>query len=643
MTKLTIGMATYDDFDGVFFSVQALRLYHPPCEIIVVDNAPHTEASKMLVTFCAMTGTKYIAMPEPVGTSAPRDRIFREAKGEIVFCMDSHVLLAAGSIARLLQWFDDHPDSQDLISGPMVFDDLQNIATHFDDVWRAEMRGIWGQAWQCPCGRWKFSSVQDDALAHCQYRDLATGQPHIACPACTAVLPIVPFPGSVQALEQMGFKRIGLSPDDEPFEVPGQGLGLFGCRREAWLGFNPHFRGFGGEELYIHEKYRRAGRRNLILPFLRWNHRFGRAKTPYALNRYDKIRNYVLGHLELGLSLGPIEEHFVTSGLMPRAEWETLIADPVGATRDAVVRQQPTRPMPPPEAKTEAELVAWCKTVPRDLDQHLETLAALAAQCAHVTEFSARRESTVGLLAAGRLVSYQTEADALLFDLRQRFAKLRLHNLDSPDVSSIEPTDLLFLDTRHNAARVSEELSKFAPAVRRFLVFHDSQIFGPKGDDNGPGLWDALEKFLQENPEWFVYSHTAAQYGLTVLGRLPEDRPAQPVYFKPPGKGPGTELKAILKTLGILENPTCDCNRKANQMDEWAVEGCRAHFDEIVGWMREGQGKWGWKDKLTAAANAVKTGLAFKLNWSDPFPGLIEEAIRRAAEREQGAAERKAA
>jgi hypothetical protein len=26
---LSIGMATYDDYDGVYFSVQAIRLYHP--------------------------------------------------------------------------------------------------------------------------------------------------------------------------------------------------------------------------------------------------------------------------------------------------------------------------------------------------------------------------------------------------------------------------------------------------------------------------------------------------------------------------------------------------------------------------------------------------------------------------------------
>jgi hypothetical protein len=41
---LSIGMATYDDYDGVYFTVMALRLYHPEIaadsEIIVVDNHP---------------------------------------------------------------------------------------------------------------------------------------------------------------------------------------------------------------------------------------------------------------------------------------------------------------------------------------------------------------------------------------------------------------------------------------------------------------------------------------------------------------------------------------------------------------------------------------------------------------------------
>ena len=73
-----------------------------------------------------------------------------------------------------------------------------------------------------------------------------------------------------------------LGLDGPPFEIPMQGMGAFACRREAWPGFNPRFGGFGGEEGYIHEKFRQAGGRTLCLLFPRWAHRFGRpAGVPY--------------------------------------------------------------------------------------------------------------------------------------------------------------------------------------------------------------------------------------------------------------------------------------------------------------------------------------------------------------------------
>ena len=99
--------------------------------------------------------------------------------------------------------------------------------------------------------------------------------------------------------------------DAEPFEIPMQGLGLFSCRKDAWPGFNPAFRGFGGEEGYIHEKFRQTGARTLCLPFLRWLHRFQRPLgVPYPLNWEDRIRNYLAGFGELGLPTTEMEEHF---------------------------------------------------------------------------------------------------------------------------------------------------------------------------------------------------------------------------------------------------------------------------------------------------------------------------------------------
>jgi hypothetical protein len=119
------------------------------------------------------------------------------------------------------------------------------------------------------------------------------------------------------------------------------------------------------------------------------------------------------------------------------------------------------------------------------------------------------------------------------------------------------------------------------------------------------------------------------------LPALPPPRP-RPVKPPPPTSGPGTELTAIYASLGIEADPSCDCKAKAEQMDRWKVDGCRAHFWEIVGWQKDGAVRWGYAPKLKAAALAVATGLAFRVNWSDPFPGLVEEAIRRAAAKAGG-------
>lgn len=98
----------------------------------------------------------------------------------------------------------------------------------------------------------------------------------------------------------------------EPFEIWATGAGFFACKKSAWLGFNKHFRGFGGETGYIQEKYRKAGRKVWCHPKMTWLHLFyneGR-KIPYQLDIKDRIRNYILGFDELNLSLDPIRNEF---------------------------------------------------------------------------------------------------------------------------------------------------------------------------------------------------------------------------------------------------------------------------------------------------------------------------------------------
>jgi hypothetical protein len=294
---LTVGMATYRDFDGVYFSLQALRLYQDVAgvEILVVDNFG-CAATRALVE--DSPGARYVLAPKPVGTAAPRDRVFREARGDAVLCIDSHVLLACGALGRLRQFYRDHPDCLDLLQGPLVYDDLVTLASHFEPVWEDQMWGVW--------------AVDPRA------RD----------------------------------------PEDEPFEIPMQGLGLFSCRKAAWPGFHPAFRGFGGEEGYLHQKFRDRGRRCLCLPWLRWVHRFHRGEpVPYPLRLTDRITNYLIGHRELGLDETPVLEHFRRVAtqdevLTALREADAVQPRPAGASTSAAPAAVPQTPpaalWPPP-------------------------------------------------------------------------------------------------------------------------------------------------------------------------------------------------------------------------------------------------------------------------------------------------------
>jgi hypothetical protein len=232
-----------------------LRLYHPEIlddvNFVVVDNHPDGPCAaplKQLDSF--IPNYRYVPFASRSGT-AVRDVVFDEADSEFVLCMDCHILVVSGAIKRLLGHFEANPATQDLLQGPLLYDDTKKSGSHFHPAWRAGMYGYW----------------ESDPRAN--------------------------------------------DPDGAPFEIPMHGLGLFACRRAAWPGFNPQFRGFGGEEGYLHEKFRQAGGRTLCLPFLRWIHRFNRPLGPPYRNTWtDRMRNYVIGFREVGWPTDPLVEHF---------------------------------------------------------------------------------------------------------------------------------------------------------------------------------------------------------------------------------------------------------------------------------------------------------------------------------------------
>jgi hypothetical protein len=305
---LTVGMPTYDDYDGVFFSIQALRMYNESLmdniEILVIDNNPDGKHGKLIRTFIKnnVPNGRYVPEKEWQGPWV-KDLVMREAAGKYSMCMDCHILLAQGALKKLVEFYAGGeknwvrspqpgvPHPQDFFQGPLVYDNLKSISTHFEPTWRGEMWGIWSN------------------------------------------------------------DQRGNDPDGPAFEIPMQGMGLFTCAKKSWEevgGFNRLMKGFGGEEGYIHAKFRQAGRRCWCLPFLRWMHRFNRPHgVPFVLTWENKVWNYTIAFLECGLPLNPMIDHFTESkGKGMRSKIMAVVNEAMIAYQAA---NNESEPEPPPE------------------------------------------------------------------------------------------------------------------------------------------------------------------------------------------------------------------------------------------------------------------------------------------------------
>ncbi|AWM38124.1 Glycosyl transferase family 2 [Gemmata obscuriglobus] len=288
-SPLTIGMATRGEPDHVWFVLSALAANHPRVEYLVVDNTPERDPRVEAIT--RAVGGRYLHRPDLTGTSKPRDAVFRFARTPWAVCLDSHVILETGAVQAALDFAARNPDSRDIVSGPLVYDDGRGLSTH----WKTNPGGgLWG-TWDT--------------------------DPR------------------------------GADPAGEPFEIPMMGLGLWLMRTAAWPGFHPLFNGFGGEEGYVHEVVRRRGGRALCVPGLRWRHKFrdvsgwhNNPPPPYPLRTEDHVWNLLVGHRELGIEADQqIREHFGKN--LGADTWDRLVktaahVQPLDGPRPGPTRQR---------------------------------------------------------------------------------------------------------------------------------------------------------------------------------------------------------------------------------------------------------------------------------------------------------------
>ena len=318
MKILSIGIAHHNDFSGAWFTIQDIRkelIFNgrqdllKKIEFVVVENDTDSEHAKSLKEFCVKNLAKDKSLSYNIcrteGTSVSRNSIIENANGKFVLVLDCHVLLcpALGVVEKLINFIESNSNDDNLYCGPLVGDDGDSIYTHFTDEWSGTNFGKWSLAWRCQCEDYYFE-IEKEAE---EIKDLVTGERHQRCPKCDLDY----SEGAYAVVHEKKCIPCGHSETD-PFEIGSQGLGCFLVRKESWLGFNEHSRGFGGEEYYIHEKYRKNNRKAMCLPFMKWLHRFERpGGIEYKLEIEHVVRNYILEFIELELDLSSIYEHFV--------------------------------------------------------------------------------------------------------------------------------------------------------------------------------------------------------------------------------------------------------------------------------------------------------------------------------------------
>jgi hypothetical protein len=239
--SLTISMATFDDFDGVFFSVQSIRMHQDlpeETEFLILDNNPDSAHGKQLKHFAKdVPGMRVVDVTDRKSSFVKYDA-FKLAKGDIILGLDCHVLLQTGFIKAMMEYWSWNAKSKNMLTGPLIYDSLKATSEQINPVWRGHDFGIWGD-------------------------------------------------------NKEGMKS------GEPFEIPAQGMGCFSFVRANAPEINQGFRGFGGEEWYMAEKVRRNGGVVVCHPKMGWNHRFNWPIRTFPLTIEDKLHNYYTGWLEI--------------------------------------------------------------------------------------------------------------------------------------------------------------------------------------------------------------------------------------------------------------------------------------------------------------------------------------------------------
>lgn len=174
------------------------------------------------------------------------------------------------------------------------------------------------------------------------------------------------------------------------------------------------------------------------------------------------------------------------------------------------------------------------KSIPCDINEHLETLKRYTEKCDSVVEMGVRTIVSTWAFLAGKpkkLTSIDLYNPRFFGgNLDEVYDSVKDTGIDFTFIEgnslecTIDKCDLLFIDTLHNYFQLKHELERHCSNVNKYIIMHDTVSFG-YGDESPhgspiTGLMPAINEFLENHPDWILLENYQHNNGLGVLKRI---------------------------------------------------------------------------------------------------------------------------
>ena len=158
-----------------------------------------------------------------------------------------------------------------------------------------------------------------------------------------------------------------------------------------------------------------------------------------------------------------------------------------------------------------------------DINEHTDTIFNITKGCNTAVSLQiGKGDAAFSLLLGCHLhisVDPSPAQDTINF-LNDYFGKksivIRQNTCEPIDIDNF---DVLMVDSFHTAKNVEKELKAHAHKVNKFIIFHDTFLYGEVGDDGGEGIKKPIYEFLSNNQEWKIIHEANNNNGLIILAK----------------------------------------------------------------------------------------------------------------------------